>query len=55
MMNALETPGTFHKMQGEFVCHEDIPEHVPGFDEHFTVCRSEDEPVYLVCIQKIDV
>jgi len=60
MIDALEEPSKADSkghciLNGEYVCHEDIPEVPPdGFDRSFLVCGEGEDPVYLVCILKID-
>ncbi len=60
MMQSLEEVDQKGIIQGEFVCHEDIPDSTPhGFDAHFTVCGDESNykkpVVYLVLIKKIQL
>jgi len=59
LTDALEEPGEEKDgctpLNGEFVCHDDIPDMTPdGFSAHFTACGEESE-TFLVCILKVDL
>jgi hypothetical protein len=56
MIDALEEPDDKNILHGEFVCHEDIPEHnLFGADKHFTVVGEDEEVVYSVMIHKLKI
>ena len=56
MMQSLELVDGKGYLQGEYLCHEDIPEETPiGFDAHFCVMSDREDVCYLVLIQKIEM
>ena len=55
MMQSLEELDSNGVVQGEFLCHEDVPDECPmGFDDYFCVVGDSEKHCYLVLIQKID-
>ena len=55
MMQSLEELDSKGVVQGEFLCHEDVPDECPmGFDDYFCVVGDSEKHCYLVLIQKID-
>lgn len=53
MIEALQETDEKGVVRGAYLCHEDVPEKLPEFDEHFTVVGENDKVGYLVMIQKI--
>jgi len=56
LINLIEIPDKDGHLQGEYVCHTDIPEKIPdGFDASFTVCGEDENYVYTILIKKIEI
>ncbi len=56
MMQSLEEIDASGVLRGDFLCHEDIPEHLPeGMDDYFTVVGDDEKVAYVVLIKEVKI